>query len=112
MRSAFSLLPPCDPGASPPEYVSLIVKRSTWVRSVMDIPPLVIDVDCYAGHKGEQTPRVIGIGQRSVTVVQVLDQWLAPEHRYFKLRGDDGDIYLVRHDVSRGRWELTMFRRG
>ena len=37
---------------------------------------------------------------------------LGPDHRYFKLRGNDGDIYLVRHDVTSGLWELTLFQRG
>jgi hypothetical protein len=40
-----------------------------------------------------------------------MDQWLAPDHRYFKIRGDDGDLYIVRHDVASGEWTLTMFRR-
>jgi hypothetical protein len=40
----------------------------------------------------------------------VLDAWLAPNYRYFKLRGSDGDTYLVRHDVRSSMWELTMFR--
>ncbi len=73
---------------------------------------LAIQVECYAGHRGEQTPRAILVGDRRIGVVEVLDQWLAPEHRYFKLRGDDGDIYLVRHDVASQVWELTMFERG
>jgi hypothetical protein len=35
---------------------------------------------------------------------------LAPDYRYFKLRGTDGDTYLVRHDDRSDTWELTMFR--
>jgi hypothetical protein len=35
---------------------------------------------------------------------------LAPDNRYFKLRGDDGNTYLVRHDERASTWELTMFR--
>jgi hypothetical protein len=73
---------------------------------------LAIDVECYAGHRGEETPRVLVLGDRRIAVAEVLDQWLAPDHRYFKLRADDGDIYLVRHDVRTGSWELTMFERG
>jgi hypothetical protein len=69
-----------------------------------------IAVECYAGHRGEETPRVLILGERRVAIVEVLDRWLAPDHRYFKLRGDDGDIYIVRHS-ERG-WELTMFRSG
>lgn len=74
--------------------------------------PLEIQVDCYAGHRSEETPRALTIGGRRVEVVEVLDRWLAPDHRYFKMRGEDGDIYLVRHDPGADRWELTMFERG
>ena len=73
---------------------------------------LRIDVECYAGYKGEQTPRAIVLGDRQIAVVDVIDQWLAPDHRYFKVRGEDGDIYLVRQDVVSGEWTLTLFQRG
>ncbi len=72
---------------------------------------LGIGVECYAGHRGEQTPRALLISANRVEVREVLDQWLAPDHRYFKLRGDDGHVYLVRHDVSSDAWELTMYQR-
>ena len=73
---------------------------------------LEIHVECYAGHRGEQTPRVIVLGERRVEIVEVLDQWLAPDHRYFKLRGDDGHTYIVRQDVDSQAWEMTMYARG
>jgi hypothetical protein len=69
-----------------------------------------IGVECYAGHRNEQTPRTLILGDRRITVAAVLDAWLAPDYRYFKLKGEDGDTYLVRHDEQRGTWELTMFR--
>jgi hypothetical protein len=62
--------------------------------------------DCYAGHRGEEEPRRFEAGARRVEVVEVVDRWLAPDHRYFKVRGDDGAIYLLRHDEARQRWEL------
>ena len=70
-----------------------------------------VAVECYAGYRGEQTPRAFGIGDRRIAIAQVLDQWLAPDHRYFKVADAGGSIYILRHDVSSGRWELTMFRR-
>jgi Cys-tRNA(Pro) deacylase len=42
-------------------------------------------------------------------VTEVLDSWLAPEHRYFKIRGEDDGTYILRHDVPAGTWTLTMF---
>jgi hypothetical protein len=72
---------------------------------------LRIGVECYAGYKAEQTPRTLMLGDRRIDVAEVLDQWLAPDHRYFKVRGDDGDTYIVRQDSSSGEWILSAFRR-
>ena len=69
-------------------------------------------VSCYAGYRGEQEPRSLSLGDRTVQIVAVLDRWLAPDHRYFKCRGSDGDTYILRHDVASDRWELTMYARG
>ncbi|WP_300668166.1 hypothetical protein [Desulfoluna sp.] len=68
-----------------------------------------IHVSCYAGYRGEETPRMITLGENVIQVEEVLDQWLAPDHRYFKCRGDDGGEYLIRHDVASGQWKLTYF---
>jgi hypothetical protein len=73
---------------------------------------LQVRVECYAGYRGEQTPRTVILGDRRIDVVDVLDQWLAPDHRYFKIRGDDGDTYIVRQDAATREWSLTLFCRG
>lgn len=70
-----------------------------------------VRVECYAGHRGEETPRRIYFGEREIEVSEVVDQWLAPDHRYFKIRGPDGASYLLRHDVASNQWELVMFER-
>jgi hypothetical protein len=70
-----------------------------------------IRVECYAGHRGEETPRRFFLGGRRVEVVDVIDRWLAPDHRYFKVGGDDGAVYILRHDTGAACWELTMFDR-
>ena len=71
-----------------------------------------IGVQCYAGYRGEETPRALRIGERRIDVIEVLDRWLAPAHRYFKLRGDDGGVYIVRHDPGADGWELILFDSG
>ncbi len=65
-----------------------------------------VKVDCYAGYRGEETPRRIEIDGRRVEVVEVIDRWHGPDHRYFKLRGDDGAAYVLRHDESAECWAL------
>lgn len=71
-----------------------------------------IGVECYAGYRAEETPQRLRIGERRVEVTDVLDRWLTPGHRYFKLRGDDGGIYIVRHDAAEAFWELILFDSG
>jgi hypothetical protein len=73
--------------------------------------PFVVRVECYAGHRGEETPRRFFLGARKIEVIEVLDRWLAPDHRYFRVRGDDGGRYLLRHDVAADKWELALFAR-
>ncbi len=68
-----------------------------------------IRVDCYCGYRGEQTPRRFRLGARCIEVLQTIDSWLAPDHRYFKVLGDDGGRYILRHDPRANRWELTFF---
>jgi hypothetical protein len=68
-----------------------------------------LEVECYAGYRAEETPRALRFADRRVQVVDVIDRWLAPDHRYFKLRGDDGGTYIVRYDTERDEWELTLY---
>lgn len=74
--------------------------------------PLALRVECYAGYRGEETPRALYLGERRVEVIEVIDRWLAPEHRYFKLRCADKGIYIIRHDSRSDRWELILFDSG
>ncbi|WP_319525346.1 hypothetical protein [uncultured Desulfosarcina sp.] len=68
-----------------------------------------IRVDCYAGYRGEETPRSLTMGTCRIGVVTVQDRWLSPAHRYFKLIGDDDALYIIRHDTRRDVWELTFY---
>ncbi len=71
----------------------------------------MLRVECYAGHSGEAIPRVLYVAERKVFVEEVLDAWLGPDHRYFKLKGDDGGTYIIRQNSASGAWDLTRSRR-
>ena len=73
--------------------------------------PLAVEVECYAGHRGEETPRRFRLGGHEIEIADVVDTWLAPDHRYFKVRDGRGDLYILRNDSVSGLWELTFFRR-
>jgi len=66
-----------------------------------------IRVECYAGYRGEQEPRAFALGERRLEVRELLDRWLDPAHRYFKVRVDDGDVFILRHDERTDEWELA-----
>ncbi len=69
-----------------------------------------IRVQCYAGYRGEETPRRFWLGPHEIEVLQVLDRWLSPAHRYFKLRCDDNGIYILRHDNASWQWDITCYQ--
>jgi hypothetical protein len=83
------------------------VSEGGVMGAAMSEPYLGIRVECYAGYKGEETPRRFFVGERCVEVADVLDRWLAPDHSYFKVKGDDGAVYILQHDEVADSWELT-----
>jgi len=71
-----------------------------------------VEVFCYAGYKGEEEPRRFTFAGRELDVIEILDRWLDPRHRYFKVRGSDEGIYMLRHDEVTNEWELSIFLYG
>ncbi|MFQ5533412.1 MAG: hypothetical protein ACE5EM_01125 [Sphingomonadales bacterium] len=69
-----------------------------------------IRVECYAGYRGEQTPRRFILGDQPVEIAEIVDCWLAPDHRYFKVRSRKGSEFLLRHDEVTGQWDLVMYK--
>lgn len=74
-------------------------------------PDFAVEVECSAGHRGEPTPARFSLGGGWIEVAEVVDAWLAPDHRYFKVRGDDRACYILRNDVVAARWQLIMYNR-
>lgn len=72
----------------------------------------LLGVECRAGSRADEDVRAFRLGGREVRVARTLDRWLAPDHRYFKLESEEGDVYLLRHDVASDAWELVQFRGG
>ena len=72
-----------------------------------------IQVECYAGVKVDETPRRFRWEERHIEVDEVLDRWHQVESRpewpradYFKVRGADGQEYLLKHDLESYEWFL------
>ena len=69
-----------------------------------------IRVECYAGYRGEETPRRFWLGAKKIEVQDVLDRWMSPDHRYFKVLGHDKAVYILRHDAVSWDWDLTFYQ--
>jgi hypothetical protein len=69
---------------------------------------MTLEVRCNKDVKGGDIPRDIFIDGRQITVLRVVDQWLAFDHRYFKIYGDDGALYMLRYEVGTDSWEMTF----
>lgn len=78
----------------------------------MNTNSLIITVNCSAGIRGEDLPRQFNLVKKMINVSEILDRWIASDHRYFKIKGDDECIYIIRHDTNTGLWELTLFDSG
>ena len=68
-----------------------------------------IRVVCYAGYRAEESPLSFFLGEREIKVVEIIDRWLDPLYRYFKLRGDDNGVYILRHNVKDETWAMVVF---
>ena len=66
-----------------------------------------IRVECYSGYRGEEEPRAFTLGRTRFSVLEIVDRWMAPDHRYFKVRADDGRMLVLRHDTGSNHWELA-----
>jgi hypothetical protein len=70
-----------------------------------------IEVESDADDTGIKKPKRIRLNGRVVAIVEAIDRWPGGDYCYFKVRGDDGNLYILRLNEARDSWELTMFHR-
>lgn len=71
-----------------------------------------LEVDCYSGRKADERPVRFRLEERQYVVEEVLDQWYGPDHAFYKVRADDGNLYILRRETSTpdGAWHLVSSR--
>ena len=71
-----------------------------------------IEVVCYSGYKGDERPVRFRLSGRGYVVEELLDQWYGPQDVFFKVRANDGSVYILRRhsSVPEGEWSLESFR--
>lgn len=71
-----------------------------------------LQVECYAGQKADERPVRFRLDERDYMVEELLDQWYGADDVFFKVRADDGNLYILRHNSSANQdaWHLEAFR--
>lgn len=59
-----------------------------------------LPAQCYAGLRGEEEPRAFDLGDRRIEIMEIIDRWLSPDHRYFRVRAYDGRVHILRDDEA------------
>jgi hypothetical protein len=75
------------------------------------VTAVVVRVEGYSGFKTDERPLRFQLGGRWLAVEEVLDRWYDPDAVYFRVRADDGALYVLRHHEGDDVWTLEAYRR-
>ena len=65
-------------------------------------------VECYAGYRGDETPRRFRIDGHRVVVKNIEKQWIEPDYRCFQVNGDNDATYILRQDMASYEWAVRV----
>ena len=63
-----------------------------------------IKVWAYSGYKANERPLRFSLGEKQLTVEDILDRWYGEKHDYFKILADDAETYLLKWDREADVW--------
>lgn len=92
--------PPALPACAPSCSKGVLPAYSAVERAIMS----QIRVECYAGYRGEQEPRVLVIDGRRLSVEAITFRSIEPTGRRFRVRCEDGRQYDLFHEEATGDW--------
>jgi len=69
-----------------------------------------IQVECRA-ERASEGPRRFVLGEHTIEVDDLLDRWYGSDADYFRVRGGDGHLYVLKYLREHDQWELTSFTR-
>jgi hypothetical protein len=77
--------------------------------------PEEIKVTCYSGYKHNERPISFIAKGRIVHITEVIDRWYEghsassmPPLDYYKVRGDDGAVYILRYNQLFDTWAILL----
>jgi len=54
-----------------------------------------VQVECYSGRKADERPVRFRVDEHEYVIEELLDQWYGQEDAWYKVRADDGNIYIL-----------------
>ena len=69
-----------------------------------------VNVECYAGYRGDERPVRVRLGEQTLEVVEVEDRWYSPGETYFRVQVEGGDRYVLKHSEAQDLWSLEAYR--
>jgi hypothetical protein len=68
-----------------------------------------LPVECGRDERGDRVPRRFGRPPGVARVAEVLDRWWGRDHRYFRVRTEDGAQVILRLDEERSSWSVAFY---
>ncbi len=71
-----------------------------------------IEVTAYAGQRSGEQPRSFVLDGKKTGITEIISQWIEEgvydqqQRRFFRVKGDDGFIYLLSYEEQKGEWYL------
>ena len=70
----------------------------------------MLKVECYASSKLNERPVAFSLSNSRYKVEEIIDRWYGEGSRYFKIKADDDNIYLLKYDERMDRWEWVFYQ--
>ena len=70
----------------------------------------MLKVECYTSSKLNERPVAFFISNSRYKVEEIIDRWYGEGSRYFKIKADDDNIYLLKYDERMDRWEWVFYQ--
>ena len=69
---------------------------------------MAIKVQTYCMRGELENPVSFALRERTFKVIEITDRWHGSDKAYYKITADDGNLYVIKHDLEADAWELVQ----
>ena len=70
----------------------------------------MLKVECYTSSKLNERPVAFSLSNSRYKIEEIIDRWYGEGSRYFKIKADDDNIYLLKYDERMDSWEWVFYQ--